>query len=364
MPLQSDIRTIENLPESESPIKNAPPAKAIYDDRHKAPGSTQAANGQAQRNPKSLLRYLDYVFITRPVLFFPGWATLLAGILAAWGDFSVILGGAGATPYALPGMAIFSFGAVMGGCFIFNQLQDIDSDRKNKKLFLLGDGYLSIRHGYIEAIVLLLVGHIAGITIGWAFVAMLSIFSLVTGYIYNYAPFSFKSYPLRGLLANMLMGWLAFFLGWCVVAAPDMAMLLQSLPYLTFNTALYFLTTVPDVDGDRDSDKKTFPVKYGVANTLRISAIFGLLTIVGAWYFSNNFMVYVGMLTTLFLVWSSFKQTAASAIISVKAGILCFALGVAIKFPAFLLLTAAAFFFTRFYYRQRFEFDYPNFHGK
>ena len=88
------------------------------------------------------LKMLDYVYINRPVLFFPGWVTMLAGYYTATGEsisgFPI--------PWELEPvfwdetvfLALVMLGAAMGGCFIFNQLKDVDTDRKNNKLFLIG----------------------------------------------------------------------------------------------------------------------------------------------------------------------------------------------------------------------------------
>jgi hypothetical protein len=37
---------------------------------------------------------------------------------------------------------------------------------------------------------------------------------------------------------------------------------------------------------------------------------------------------------------------------------------VCLKLPGFFLLLAALYFFTRYYYKNRFDFSYPNFKGR
>ena len=104
------------------------------------------------------LKMLDYIYINRPVLFFPGWVTMLAGYYTATGEsisgFPI--------PWELaPGVwdagvfrALVMLGAAMGGCFIFNQLKDVETDQKNNKLFLIGGGYVPVKHAYVEGILL------------------------------------------------------------------------------------------------------------------------------------------------------------------------------------------------------------------
>ena len=317
----------------------------------------------------NLLKILDYFFLTRPILFIPGWATFLAGYAAAKGDvnFSYFFAEKNFNvewwnPHVFSGLFIFS--CAMGGSFILNQLQDIHSDKRNNKLFLLGEGFISPHAGYIESIVLLGFALLGAFFLNAAFFLSIFAFNVITGYLYNFAPFSFKNKPIGGLAANMAMGWLAFCMGWVIDKPISFELLLFSLPYLFFNTALYFLTTLPDLDGDRASGKRTFPVQYGAIITVVLSLFFFILAIGTGIRHKNEFMLVVSILTAPFMIRLAIRRDTRSAIFAVKSGIASFALLICARFPAFLLLLAMLFFFTRFYYKNRFDFDYPNFRGQ
>ncbi|MFZ0390947.1 MAG: hypothetical protein WAN36_10865, partial [Calditrichia bacterium] len=58
-----------------------------------------------------------------------------------------------------------------------------------------------------------------------------------------------------------------------------------------------------------------------------------------------------------------FRRTVAAAVVSIKLSIFFFSLILCFKFPLYFLLMVAVFLLTRFYYRKRFQFDYPNFRG-
>jgi len=315
------------------------------------------------------LRYLDYVFLMRPMLFFPGWATLLAGFLLA--SFP--------SPYFLPGMsfqltfhslgypvwlAMLTFALAMGGSFIFNQLRDVDSDRQNRKLFLLGDGHVPLSHGYIQAVLTCLLAMGMALTINRTFALLLLAFILVTGYLYNYAPFELKNRPLWGLWANMAMGWLAFALGWSLAQPLGKSFLLNSLNYLAFNTGLYLLTTLPDRDGDAAARKITFPVKYGFRTTIRWSGLLMAAALVGGGVMKDDLILLISLGTLPFMIWMLRQPTTERAIITLKMGIFFFVLWISMKFPLFFGIALAGFYFTRFYYQRRFNFDYPNFKGR
>jgi 4-hydroxybenzoate polyprenyltransferase len=312
------------------------------------------------------IKYLDYFFVNRPILFLPGWATLLAGYLAATNNvklFHLITTSNFHfefwNPLIFQGLLAFSF--AMGGSFILNQICDISSDKKNQKLFLLGEGHISVNHGYIESLILIVLSLILSIKIGLSLFLLMSFFMLITGYFYNYPPFNFKDKPISGLVANMIMGWLAFAIGWTLLTPLNVSLVIHSIPYLFFNTSLYFLTTLPDVEGDTSSRKITFPVKYGFRATIRVSILFFLLSFVSSLIIGDQFLLLVLILNTLFVLNLIRKKNVSTALLVIKTGIFFFCIVLSVKFPLFFLAITLLFFFTRFYYKRRFQFDYPSF---
>ena len=234
----------------------------------------------------------------------------------------------------------------------------------NNKLFLLGTGCISARAGYIESFLLLGAALVGAFFLHMMFLFLICAFIIVTAYLYNFAPFAFKNRPLWGLAATMVMGWLAFALGWVMCQPATPRLLSHSMPYLFFNTALYLLTTMPDMKGDRTSGKLTFPLKYGVKSTALLSLFFFILTPVAGMWHKNEFMLVVCAVTAPFMIRFARKRDTASAIVAIKSGIASFALLICVKFPLFFVLLACLFFFTRFYYKRRFDYDYPNFRGQ
>ncbi len=317
---------------------------------------------------KNTLKFLDYVYLTRPILWFPGWTTLLAGYLSASGDFR---GFSFADFHFLPllwapglFLAMISFGFAMGGVFILNQLKDVDSDRINEKLFLLGEGLISLRAGYLESFVLIAVSLFIAATINTPFLIATVIFIIHTGYVYNYPPFELKSYPLRGLIANTVMGWLAFFSGWLLLQPPGAEMFFHSLPYFFYNAALCVYTTVPDIEGDRSTGKITVAVKYGLKASIYSGLALFILAIIFAAINQDAFLLLICLANVPLWIKMFFSKSIALVIVNLKLGIFFLSLGVCVKFPFFLLLICAAYFITRFYYKHRFNVDYPNFKGE
>ncbi len=310
------------------------------------------------------IRGLDYFFLMRPVLFVPGWVTLLAGYFVATQQnryFQLILNGKWQFHWGtLPLIeTLIAFSAAMGGSFIFNQIYDVESDRKNNKLFLLGNGIVSVRSGQILGGGLVIGSLlIAGMVNPWL-VGVIVVFNFITAYMYNSSPFQLKKRPIGGLWANMLMGILAFWAGWVIAAPLNSQALLFTIPYCLLNTGLYLFTTLPDVTGDQATQRITFPVRFGIRRTITIGT--GCLIAAGLTaVILKEDIVQVILLLTLPAILSLLQQPSIPAAVTVlKRTILIFALVVSIKIPWMLVIGGILFAVSRYYYRLRFNLEYP-----
>ena len=312
------------------------------------------------------LAWLDYIFLMRPILFFPGWTSLLSGYLVALRGEGPLFDRFWVSPEMGEGLlaiAMISFALNMGGCFILNQLCDIETDRANQKLFFLGEGMIPIRRGIWQSVLALTIALLLAMGLGMAFFWLSLLFAVVTGYAYNYPPLEMKSYPLPGLLANMVMGWLAFVLGYCLKADVSTAMVVVSLPFLFFNSGLYLLTTLPDVAGDRASGKETLPVRYGQKNTLLLGALLLAGALTGALLLGELLPLFPSLLALLLALSAYPGDSISRVLLAIKMGLFAFSVMVCLKLPAYLLLIIAAYYFTRYYYRKRFNLEYPSFKG-
>lgn len=313
------------------------------------------------------IKYLDYFFISRPILFFPGWATMLAGDLASQNKVTSAKLSIGSLIPEISDASLcwgmIAFSLAMGGSFILNQIRDVSSDSENSKLFLLGDGHIPIQHGYFESFLFIMASLIISLNINFLFFIVIACFIFLTGYLYNFPPFAFKDKPLAGLIANMMMGWLAFAAGWVLFSGLNISLFYHSLPYLFFNTSLYFLTTLPDMKGDASSEKVTFPVRFGFQMTIGFSLISFIIAFFSGIVIGDWLILSALILSGLFMISLIIRKNVAAAILAIKMGIFSFCLVLSVQFPIFFVILAALFFLTRFYYKRRFQFDYPNFRG-
>jgi len=301
------------------------------------------------------IKRLDYLFVLRPVLFFPIWTVFLAGYYCAI-RFS-------RSRSDLEGSAIwvlFLYTLLMGSVFIINQIADIKSDKRNGKLFLIANGHISKRAAYLEASLLALIS----LSISFLFYPRLGflflIAFLITGVFYSLRPFCWKDRPYLGLLVNVLGGYLTFSVGWFTVADLGVGSSLHSFPYLLAIIAVYYYTTLPDIKGDRDSGKITFGVKYGFKKTIYFALAAEILAIIFSIITRDPVMFFPAMVALPFFIWTTRTQTLKEVVRTTRLSILFLSLAVCVKFPLYFPLLLFVAMISRWYYRHRFGLEYPS----
>jgi len=310
------------------------------------------------------LSRLDYIFVLRPMLFFPGWTTLLAGYFIADNAnlFTLFI-----TPaeldYFLLLRLMFGFAMLMGSAFILNQLADVESDRRNDKLHIISDGHVPRDNARREAIILAIMGMLIGISCGFWIALFFALFFLITGYFYNFYPLKLKDRPWGSLLANISMGWLAFAIGWAGSSNISTQLVIDSLPYVLFNSLLYLYTLLPDIKGDRMTGKRTLAVIYGPQKIMFVSVIVFAFGVVSVLMIRDFTALVIYALSMPFILRTMFYLEIPEAIRSTKFGILFFAVAMCLKWPLYFILMLIGFYATKLYYNKRFDLNYPNFSG-
>ncbi len=308
------------------------------------------------------LSRLDYLFLLRPMLFFPGWSTLLAGYYIQYKSEWIPL--ISVTSIPLPDFLLFTgFALIMGSTFVLNQLKDIESDKTNRKLFIISDGILSAQAAKYEVAFLTFLAFLIAFLIKREVGIFFVIFFIITGLLYNYPPAKMKDRPWGSLFANALMGWLAFGIGWIAVNPYSHQLVLDSLPYICFNTALYLFTTLPDREGDQKTGKKTLAVTWGLRKIIHTAFYIYLGGFLLCIYIQDFQALIFYILSLPLFVKTVLHGSITDTNRATKYGILFFALSICLRWPVYLLIMVLGFYSTKFYYRKRFNFDYPNFSG-
>ena len=308
------------------------------------------------------MKYLDYIFVLRPTLLFPVWTVFLAGYHAnSLFDSKNHLPGSATVSMNNPLTGAVLLTLLMGAVFIFNQVADIPSDQKNQKLFFLANGIIkksaAVFEGILLSILSLGAAFLLDYKLGLIFIAVF----IFTGIIYNFQPFVWKDKPLLGIVVNFCGGWAVAASGWIAGGTSSWAFFIYAIPYAVGLVAVYLLTTLPDIAGDEATGKITFGVKYGKKSTTYLAMVFELLTVVLS-YLLKDYMLFLPALVALplFLI-AAVSQGIEDVFKAIKFTVLFASLAVCLKYPLYFLVILATFYFSKWYYRKRFDLEYPKF---
>ena len=312
--------------------------------------------------PNSKIRFFDYFFVMRPTLFFPIWTVFLAGYNAniifdtkKYNQVSEIVSGSN------PIFVLILISLLMGAVYIYNQLVDIESDAKNNKIFFIADGIVSVKIAKVEALILTI------FSIGFALLLnknlglMFIFLFILIGIIYNFKPFNWKDKPFLSIVAHFVGGWMLAACGWITAGTNNWLFVIYAIPYALGFVAVYLLTTIPDIDGDREYQKITFSVKYGIKLTTHWALVFEILAIVVS-FILKDYLMFIPALASfpLFLI-AAVKKNEKNILTAIKYTILFLSLAVCVLYPLYFLLIFMNFYFSKWYYRVRFNIEYPKF---
>ncbi len=297
----------------------------------------------------------DLFFVLRPTLFYPIWTFFLAGL---YGGMHSEMGGLHLR-LSHPLWTIAGLTMVMGTVFILNQIEDKETDRANGKLFLIANGIVTLRAAYIEAMLLGVAGSILGFVnhrfIGLGFVLLL----LLSGWLYNYPPSVWKNHPVMGMVTNGTGGLIIYCLGWNTGGGEGIP--LRVAAYTLAGASVFLNTTLPDLNGDRETGKITFGVRYGVGPTAVLALVLEFIVVLLSLYLRDWFLFIPAIAVLPLFIYGAWKRTVADVVRATKYSVLALAASVCIVFPLYLIPVFFVFFFSRWYYRKRFNFDYPSF---
>jgi 4-hydroxybenzoate polyprenyltransferase len=316
-------------------------------------------------------KILDCFFLLRIPLLVPVWTILLLGLII--GSSHARIGGlfAGATtlsPFAWWG--IIGFSLIVASIYVVNQIVDIESDRINRKLFLLPHGFISVPTAWALAALCAGTGIMISVFVmSSTVIAILFIASLLLGALYNLPPIQLKNSALGGITANALgHGMLAFLVGWFISCYDEPFTLSQVLTGLVSgcapmlaNAAVYLATTIPDADGDRTTGKKTFCVAFGEKNTAITAVFFCVGTLVASFFMANHFWVMAvpSAISLIIFILFAASATRERSFKAFKWPVFLLSAFVALLVPEFAALILLTFFGSKAYYKWRFNIDYP-----
>jgi 4-hydroxybenzoate polyprenyltransferase len=318
-------------------------------------------------------KILDCFFLLRIPLLAPVWTIFLLGWITGTG---ALLPGGRLTSSLSPDslshlwLGLTGFSLLVASMYVLNQIFDIESDRINRKLFLLPHGFVSVPTAWILTVICA----VSGIAIAASFsTVMLSLFlvSMVLGVCYNLPPTSLKNRAWGGVIANALgHGMLTYLAGWyCskypVSLSPELLKtgLISSISPAIANGAVFLATTIPDEKGDKRTGKRTFCVKYGPGVTARLAAVMCAGACISAFFMEYHawVMALPSLISLTFFIFFAISLKQEIAFRAFKWPVFLLSASVALYVPEYAVLILVTFFGSRAYYKWRFNIEYPTF---
>jgi 4-hydroxybenzoate polyprenyltransferase len=307
-------------------------------------------------------KILDYIFFTRPVLFPPVWTILILGARAA-------TAGEGGSPLTTSGLhgldwiflgLILSVSALYGGVYTFNQIYDIESDRRNSKLFYLAEGMISKQAAMVYSVLLFAAGTAGCFSVNRR-IGLLSIAVLLLGVLYSLPITNFKGKPSHGYWSNVIgHGMLPFVIGWAFLDHVTLEAVFKSTPYIFGVGAIYLNTTLPDREGDKATGKITHGVRWGVSSTMKASVFLVVFSCILA-QMCGDFAFLIGGLVSLPFFYAAMKSEKMKQIVlSTKISIIALTVFACVFYPFYAAILIVGFVAARFYYKARFGLSYPS----
>jgi 4-hydroxybenzoate polyprenyltransferase len=305
---------------------------------------------------------LDYLFVLRPILLVPAWTMLLAG------HYRAQLASAAVKPgwnWYLPKdlwVTIALYSALMGAVYIVNQIFDVETDRLNKKLFLVSEGYVSKKAVSIEAAVLMA----AAFTVSYRYFSapylLFVIFSATLGLLYSVPPFKLKARPFLDMLANGIgYGLLAFATGWLSRGTYSKEIILSAMPYVLAVSAVYLNTTIPDYASDKATGNVTTGVFLGGKATVWMALAFMAASLGASVYLDDKLcLVASGCALPLFIM-AAFTQKMRWVMLAYQAGSLVLVMLIGLVYPVFFVMLLVTYMALKYYHKWRFKMNYPKF---
>jgi 4-hydroxybenzoate polyprenyltransferase len=297
-----------------------------------------------------IYRVLDYFFLIRPSVLIPCWTTLLLGCQYARG---------GVLSLTFPVRAFVLYSAVMGGSYILNQLFDIESDRRNKKLFLLSGNMIPLWAAIVEMLLLWTIGVYLALGYPAAFKILVAV-SLAMGILYSLPPVKLKGRPLVDLAGNGLgYGLVSFLVGFSIYALFDPRACVYAIPYVLAVGGVFVNTTVVDMEGDQAAGEMTTAVLLGRPGSYVLALLLVVASLVTSIFVRNYPCLITAAVSLPLFVFALIRQDRKSTTLSFRVPPFILALTAGFFFPIYLVVLALLLMLMRWYYKKRFGYDYP-----
>ena len=302
--------------------------------------------------------FWDFIVLLRPTLLVPVWTFFLLGDFWAKGGFTShpIIKIRFHTEFII---SIIAFSLMKGGVYILNQIIDRASDKENKKLFLISEGYIRLKSAIIEMVILWIISFSLILKFPLTY-KIIFIISFIMGILYSLPPIQLKAKPFLDLIANAGgYGILNFSIGYLTQRGASPTLWFHTIPYFLAVGAVFINTTIPDIPGDKSAGEITTGVFLGEKGALLLSLIFIIGSIASSYLIKDWICLTASVLAFPFFIIAYIHQSMKSVLYSIRITAPILVIITSILYPLFIVVLLCIFLGLKFYYKRRFNFNYP-----
>jgi len=313
---------------------------------------------------KYLLPFLDMLFLSRPVVLVPVWGFSIFGFLK---------GSLYQNEYTSPPLFfaldtdsflwILLFSLSVAAVYVMNQIADKKVDADNEGFSLLGHGAIAQWVAPVSLFLFVILSISIPLLFNQYAILALSVLSLLLGVVYCYPPFYFTGRPITDFVTNAVgFGIVAFGAGWYMAGAAlfTQDFLISALPYFFMMAAGSVSSTIPDIQGDKQHNKRTTAVVFGVENAHGV-ALFLLLCglIIAILQDDVLALLCCGLSVPVYVAAVMYKHQILYESSYKVTGALCMVIAAAYSIW-FFVVSIMSVLVTWLYFRLRFNINYPS----
>lgn len=302
--------------------------------------------------------FWDFIVLLRPTLLVPVWTFFLLGDFWVKGGFTAhpVIKNRFSPEFII---SIIAFSLMMGGVYILNQIIDRASDKENKKLFLISEGYIKLRSAVIEMVILWIISFLLILKFPLTY-KIIFIISFIMGILYSLPPIQLKARPFLDLIANAGgYGILNFSIGYLTQKVASPALWFHTIPYFLAVGAVFINTTIPDILGDKSAGEITTGVFLGEKRALLLSLIFIIGSIVSSYLIKDWICLTASVISFPFFINAYIHRSMKSVLYSIRIPAPILVIIISVFYPLFFAILLCIFLGLKFYYKKRFNFNYP-----
>jgi 1,4-dihydroxy-2-naphthoate octaprenyltransferase len=263
---------------------------------------------------------------------------------------------------------LLQLAVLFGAVYTLNQMHDIETDRRNRKLFFLPEGLIPMPAARRFTLALNIAALLLSVAIcathpegvGGCTFAGFTLAIMVLGYVYSAGPAPWKGRPILGLIANIVAhGAIVFWMGVAFAGGSPFQYLVPACGYMLAVGAVYLATTVADLQGDRSARKATLAVLLGAPASMRLAVALILSACAVAWSVNDWLLLISAALALPLFIHGAIHTSPVEAARAARAAVGILTIAALLVYPPYLVLLLSGFLGTRLFFRWRFNMTYP-----